>query len=111
MPQSRTLSIGWDVHQESIARAYVAQEHHADVVSLGTIGARPGALDQLIRQMPSKSKPLLLVSAAGPCGYGLSRSLCPKQAMSAGSWRPPGAPQSPGIGSTRTVVLPSNWPV
>jgi hypothetical protein len=40
MHQSRTLSIGWDVHKESMAVAYVAQEHHADVVSLGTIGTR-----------------------------------------------------------------------
>ena len=34
MHQSRTLYIGLDVHKESIAVAYVAQEHHAEVVSL-----------------------------------------------------------------------------
>ena len=41
MHQSRTLSIGLEVHKESIAVAYVAQAHHAEVVSLGTIGTRP----------------------------------------------------------------------
>jgi hypothetical protein len=34
MPQSRALSIGMDVHKESIAVASVAQEHHAEVISL-----------------------------------------------------------------------------
>jgi len=32
MPQSSTLSIGVDVHKESIAVACVATEHHAEVV-------------------------------------------------------------------------------
>ena len=35
MHQSRTLSLGLDVQKESVAVAYVAQEHHAEVVSLG----------------------------------------------------------------------------
>jgi hypothetical protein len=33
MHQSSTLSIGMDVHKESIAVAYVAQEHHAEVIT------------------------------------------------------------------------------
>ena len=40
MPQSSTLYVGLDVHKESIAVAYVAQAHGAEVVSLGTIGTR-----------------------------------------------------------------------
>jgi len=55
MPQSRTLSIGLDVHTESIAVAYVAQEPHAEVVSLGTIGTRQCDIDPLLRKMQSKS--------------------------------------------------------
>ena len=51
MPQSRTLSIGMDVHKDSIAVAYVAQDHHAEVVSLGNIGTRHGDSDQLVRQL------------------------------------------------------------
>ena len=45
MPQSSTLYVGMDVHKESIAVAYVAQEHGAEVVSLGTIGTRQCDID------------------------------------------------------------------
>jgi hypothetical protein len=58
-----------DVHRESIAVAYIAQEFHAEVVSLGTIGTRQCDLDQLIRKMQSKSRPRICVYEAGPCGY------------------------------------------
>ena len=56
MPQSSTLYVGMDVHKESIAVAYVAQEHGAEVVSLGTIGTRQCDIDKLIRQLQSKSQ-------------------------------------------------------
>jgi transposase len=78
MQQSRTLSIGLDVHKESLAVAYVAKEDHAEVVSLGHIGTRQCDLDQRIRKMQSTSTHLVFVSAAGPCGYWLSRSLTTK---------------------------------
>jgi transposase len=73
--QSRTLYVGLDGPTESIAVAEVAQEYSADIVSLGTVGTRPCALDQLSRQLQSKSKQLVFVYEAGPCGSGLSRSL------------------------------------
>ena len=78
MTQSSTLYIGLDVHKESIAVAYVAQEHHAEVVFLGTIGTRQCDIDQLIRKMQSKSKHLIFVYEAGPCGYWLYRYLTQK---------------------------------
>ena len=78
MHQSSTLYIGMDVHKDSIAVAYVAQEHHAEVVSLGTIGTRQCDIDQLIRKMQSKSKHLVFVYEAGPCGYWLYRYLTKK---------------------------------
>ncbi len=71
MSQSRTLYVGMDVHKESIAVAYVAQEHGAEVVSLGTFGTRPCDSDTLLRKLQAKAKHLLFVSEAGPCGYGL----------------------------------------
>jgi transposase len=73
MQQSRTLSVGMDVHKESIAVAYVAQDHGAEVISLGTIGTRQCDSDHLIRTMPSKAKQLIFVYAAGPCGSWLYR--------------------------------------
>ena len=68
MAQSRTLSVGMAVHKESIAVAYVAQAYGTDVVSLGTVGTRQCDIDQLIRQLQSKSTQLVFVYEAGPYG-------------------------------------------
>jgi transposase len=78
MPQSSTLYIGMDVHKDSIAVAYVAKDHHAEVVSLGNIGTRQCDIDQLIRRLRSKSPHLVFVYEAGPCGYWLYRYLTQK---------------------------------
>jgi transposase len=78
MSQSSTLFIGIDVHKDSMAVTYVAQDHGAEVTYPGTIGTRQGDIDQLIRKMPSKAKHLIFVYEAGPCGYWLYRYLTPK---------------------------------
>src|SRR5919201_4235080 len=78
MTQSSTLYVGLDVHKDSIAVAYVAQDHGAEVTYLGPIGTRQGDIDQLIRKMPSKAKHLIFVYEAGPCGYWLYRYLTKK---------------------------------
>jgi transposase len=75
MTQSSRLYVGLDVHKESIAVAYVAQDHGAEVVSLGTIGTRQCDLDTLMRQLHSQAKHLVLVYEAGPCGSWLYRYL------------------------------------
>ena len=71
MAQSRTLSVGMDVHTESIAIAYVAQDHGAEVVSLGTIGPRQCDSDKRHRRLQSKRTQLGCVYAAGPGGSWL----------------------------------------
>jgi hypothetical protein len=73
MRQSSTLYIGLDVHKDSMAVAYVAQEHGAEVIYLGAIGTRQCDIDQLIRKMPSKAPHLIFIYEAGPCGYWLYR--------------------------------------
>ncbi len=78
MQQSSTLYVGLDVHKESIAVAYVAQEHGAEVVSLGTIGTRQCDIDKLLRHLQSKGQQLVFVYEAGPCGYWLYRYLMKK---------------------------------
>ena len=78
MAPSRTLCIGMDVHKDTSAVASVAQEHGAEVTSLGAVGTRQCDIDQLIRPMQSKAQHLRFVYAAGPCGYWLSRSLTKK---------------------------------
>jgi transposase len=75
MSQSSMLYVGLDVHKESIAVAYVAQDHGAEVVSLGSIGTRQCDLDKLIRQLHSRAKHLVFGYEAGPCGYWLYRYL------------------------------------
>jgi transposase len=75
MSHSSTLYVGLAVHQESIAVAYVAKAHDAEVIDLGTIGTRHCDLDKLIRNMPSKATHLVFVYEAGPCGDWLYRYL------------------------------------
>jgi len=79
MAHTSTLFIGLDVHKETIAVAYVAEEREAEIVSLGTIGTRQGDIDKLIRQLHSKGKKLHFVYEAGPCGYWLYRYLTKKE--------------------------------
>ena len=62
MTQSRTLYVGLDVHKDSMAVAYAAQDHGAEVVSLGHIGTRQRDIDQLVRRLQSKSPQLVFVS-------------------------------------------------
>jgi hypothetical protein len=78
MPQSSTLSVGMDVHKDSIDGASVAQEHHDAVVSLGHIGPRQCDIDQLLRRLQAQNPHLVFVSAAGPCGSWLYRYLTTK---------------------------------
>src|SRR5262247_4177647 len=78
MTQSSTLYVGMDVHKESIAVAYVAQAHGAEVISLGTIGTRQCDIDKLLRHLQSKGQQLVFVYEAGPCGYWLYRYLMKK---------------------------------
>jgi transposase len=78
MQESSTLYVGMDVHKESIAVAYVAKNHDAEVIYLGSIGTRHGDIDHLIRKLQSKAKHLVFVYEAGPCGYWLYRYLTKK---------------------------------
>jgi hypothetical protein len=68
MSQSSTLFIGMDGHKETITGAYVAQEHGAEVTSLGPLGTRQWASDHLSRKRPSKAQHRIFGSEAGPCG-------------------------------------------
>src|SRR5215475_12302978 len=78
MAQASTLFVGLDVHKETIAVAYVAEEREAEVVFLGTSGTRQCDLDNLSRKLQAKGKTLHLVYEAGPCGYWLYRYLSKK---------------------------------
>jgi transposase len=68
MSQSSTLYIGRDGHKDSSAVADVAQEHGAEVLSLGPIGTRQADIDPLTRKLQAKATHLVFVDEAGPCG-------------------------------------------
>jgi hypothetical protein len=95
MAQASTRSVGMDVHKDSLAVASMAPEPGAAVVALGPIGIWQCASEQLMRQLQSTSKPLVRVSAAGPCGSWLARSLTTK---GDGAWgvAPARSPQRAG---------------
>jgi transposase len=71
------LYVGLDVHKESISVAY-ALDDGSDVVFVGDIGTRHCDIDKLVRRMVSKSKDLVFIYEAGPCGYWLYRYLTKK---------------------------------
>jgi transposase len=75
MHHSSTLYVGLDVHKDSIAVAYVAKDHDAEVIYLGPIGPRPCDIDQLARKLQAKANHRVFVYEAGPCGSWLYRSL------------------------------------
>src|SRR6266545_437816 len=79
MAHTSTLFVGLDVHKETIAVAYVAEEREAELVSWGTIGTRQCDIDKLIRKLQAKGKTLHFVYEAGPCGYWLYRYLTKKK--------------------------------
>jgi hypothetical protein len=61
-----------DVHKDSIAVAYGAQAHGAEVNSLGTIGTRQNDIDQRICKISTTATYRIFVYEAGPCGYSSS---------------------------------------
>ena len=78
MHQSSTLYVGMHVHKDSIAVAYGAKDPSSEVVFLCAIGSRQCDIEQLIRKLQSKSKHLVIVDEASPCGYWLYRYLTKK---------------------------------
>jgi transposase len=72
---SKMLFVGLDVHKDTIAAAYAAEDRGAEVVSVGMIGTRQYDIDKLIRRLESKGATLTFAYEAGPCGYWLYRYL------------------------------------
>jgi transposase len=75
MRHARTLDVGLDVPNESMAVASVATEPEADVIDRGTIGTRHADSAPLVRPLQAKAQPLVIGDEAGPCGSWLSRDL------------------------------------
>ena len=95
MSPSRTLFMGMDVHKETIAVAYVAQDHGAEVTSLGTIGTRQCDIDQLVRKMQSKPNTSSLSMRLAPGATG-SIGISGTKTTTAGGGALPHAPKGRG---------------
>jgi transposase len=92
---SKTLFVGLDVHKDTIAVAYAAEDRTADVVALGTIGTRQCDIDKLIRKLASKGATLVVAYEAGPSGYWLYRYLT-RRGLSCAVVAPSLIPRKPG---------------
>ena len=78
MHQFTTLSVGLDVHKDSISVAYAADGRPEPAQFLGPIGTRQCDVDKMIRRLHSKAPHLIFAYEAGPCGYVLYRYLTAK---------------------------------
>ena len=92
---SKSLFIGLDVHKDTIAVAYAAEDRGTEVVSLGMIGTRQYDIDKLIRKLEAKGAALVFAYEAGPCGYWLYRYLT-RRGLSCAVVAPSLIPRKPG---------------
>ena len=109
MAQASTLFIGLDVHKETIAVAYVAEEREAEVVFLGTIGTRQGDIDKLIRKLQAKGQDAALCLRSGAVWVLVVSLPDARRTSSVGWWPPRRFPRRRGTGSRPTGAMPCNW--
>jgi len=76
--KENTIFVGLDVHKNSIVIALADAGRDGDVRSYGTIDGDLEAVHKVVRKLQSKGSTLRFVYEAGPCGYGLYRSLTNK---------------------------------
>ena len=76
MKNDTTIYVGLDVHKDSIVAAYSVGL--GEVQCLGNIGVLDRDLNRLCTRMQSKASQVSFVYEAGPCGYGLHRTLTRK---------------------------------
>src|SRR5262245_18145944 len=78
MAQCTPVSVGLDVHRDSISVAYAAGSSRTPPHFVGKIGTRQADVDKLVRRLLGRSSNLVFAYEAGPCGYALHRYLTGK---------------------------------
>jgi len=78
MGEPTTLFVGLDVHKDNMAVAYASAGPASEIVYVGQVGTREADLEKLLRRLHSHASRLVVAYEAGPCGYGLSRTLTRK---------------------------------
>src|SRR3954447_5161537 len=75
MEQS-TRFVGMDVHKDTIVVAVTATGEAGKATAYGTFSNTAAALETLVKRLPqARGAPLKLCYEAGPCGYGVHRTL------------------------------------
>ena len=69
MSQSSTLSVGLDVHEDSIDIAVAESPREAEIRHVGSIKGDLASLDKALRKLISRGQLLHIVYEARPCGY------------------------------------------
>jgi len=95
MAEPTTLFVGLDVHKETIAVAHASPDRSSDVVYVGQIGTKEADIAKLLRRLHSHASTLVVAYEAGPCGYGLCRTLA-KKGLSCMVGAPSLIPKKPG---------------
>ena len=95
MAEPTTLFVGLDVHKDNIAVAHASTDHASEVVYVGQVGTREADIDKLVRRLHSHASRLVVAYEAGPCGYGLYRTLT-KKGMTCLVVAPSLIPKKPG---------------
>jgi transposase len=71
-----TRFIGMDVHKETIVAAVTAAGEVGKAAQYGTYPNTPASLEKLVKRLrDTGTGPMKFVYEAGPCGYGVHRSL------------------------------------
>lgn len=75
MKKYSRLYVGMDTEKEKIHVAYAPEGRDSGVEFVGPIGTRKKDILGLIRRLKGKAEELVFVYEAGPCGYGLYRTI------------------------------------
>jgi transposase len=90
---NRTLCVGLDVHKDTMAVAYAAEDRGTQVMALRVIGTRQCDMDTLIRKLEANGATLAFPYEAGP--YWRSRYLT-RRGVSGVAVAPSLIPRKPG---------------
>src|SRR5437870_12925333 len=73
--ENRSMSVGLDVHKETIDVAVAEGHRNGEVRHYGVIASDLEPLDKMVRALRAPDRALHFVYEAGPCGFGIYRHL------------------------------------